>query len=1158
MKDARPGRVASNSARGRGRGGRVARRPLGAEEDETSTSRPRPRRPSLTSGDSSDEIVKDKEDSTVITKKTTRTRPSSGGPPLNRRMSGSSVPPRLRDTSGGGVLANNSSGSFNRKKSFENGNQSLGIQMKSIANQIFPYEKDKEYEDLICEDLSNDSEKNSTLIKDLQLALDESLQSRKEFIESCTVLTVVERRLVMESSESQGLISQYMEQIDELTANVQSLKLGTTTAVNAVEKRWRARLDEEMEKCRKSDEELRSRLALKEDEAGQLLYATLANERKISDLSTKATTASVSQLAESNSLKSRDMELDRLRSEVSRLTGVLEEKSNEVSKAMVTFAEMQRMGVEREGEVKAKLCNAEAKIEELNASLAEEKNSVFAVRQELMMSVSEASSLQNKLDDMKRQTNGVGGGGNNNNDYSSITQMNELMAKLAVETSLKERAEQREELERSERIATNAQRIAVEESKTKALEEAREGFAKRERKLTNEITEFNDRIESLSFSMKEFKDSNERLEAEKRILTRNLERMKVSHHHDGGGGGFDESDDDTSTQSDYASPAQRRREMSKAARNKDSKNHKDETRRGLWARMRNKKDDKPVEIYKKQNARRSSHQPAEQQPRRNNNASHRRQYHSDDDHNDNDSDDHSDGVFDEDELGAQLAASESGFSENDNDTQTKSSNQPELSKAKSVKEVDNTALLAAQAQLAQQAEAAVSQAQEMAELAGTNEELKSRVSELEKENQDLKDLLEKTKKDCAATLVELETKVREGETKRRKMHNLIQELRGNVRVFARVRPFLPNDKIKEANPKPWLVVRGDGVGLDVMGSTPTAKGSVMDEYPVYSFEYDKAFHPSQGQDAVFEEVSEFVQSALDGYNVCLFSYGQTGSGKTHTMQGIGAGDMRGIIPRAVQQVAEYKLKLEEQGWEYSMQVSFVEIYCEKIRDLLKKSSNGTKKSVGGSSSMGGSNDSGEHKILRNDYGANEITGVNMVSVDPADEEAMAQLMEIASLARATKKTDMNETSSRSHSVFTLHLKAINKKLNAHIAGQLNLCDLAGSERVDRSGAKGVTLTEAKNINKSLAALAHVFESLSKQAAHVPFRDSTLTYLLEPSLSGNGKTLMIINLSPTEMSVNESVSTLRFGAKVNKVELGKPKRQIGSGKSKEKDSKSSSK
>jgi kinesin family protein C1 len=128
-------------------------------------------------------------------------------------------------------------------------------------------------------------------------------------------------------------------------------------------------------------------------------------------------------------------------------------------------------------------------------------------------------------------------------------------------------------------------------------------------------------------------------------------------------------------------------------------------------------------------------------------------------------------------------------------------------------------------------------------------------------------------------------------------------------------------------------------------------------------------------------------------------------------------------------------------------------------------------------------------------------------------------------------------------VFTLHLSASNERLNAAINGQLNLCDLAGSERVERSGATGQALTEAKNINKSLSALAHVFESLSQRAQHVPFRDSTLTYLLEPTLSGHGKTLMIINLSPTMESVPESVSTLRFGAKVNKIELGKAKRQI---------------
>ena len=376
---------------------------------------------------------------------------------------------------------------------------------------------------------------------------------------------------------------------------------------------------------------------------------------------------------------------------------------------------------------------------------------------------------------------------------------------------------------------------------------------------------------------------------------------------------------------------------------------------------------------------------------------------------------------------------------------------------------------AAAAAAAEAAASMAEQAAEMAELAGANEQLKKRVADLEKENKELRSLVESTKAECKAELKDLQEKVRDGETKRRKMHNLIQELRGNVRVFARVRPFLPGDKSKGGDPKPWLSVLADGTSLDVLAEVPGTKAKSRAPEATHSFTFDKAFSPSDGQDVVFEEVSEFVQSALDGYNVCLFSYGQTGSGKTHTMQGIGSSGMRGIIPRAVEQVASYKASLEEQGWVYTMKVSFIEIYCEKIRDLLRE---------GGRGKKGAAYDI-DHKIAKNDHGANEVTNVNMVAVDPADKSAIAGLMEVAAAARATTKTDMNEQSSRSHSVFTLHLSAENAKLNASVVGQLNLCDLAGSERVDKSGAQGQTLTEAKNINKSLSALAHVFESLSQ-------------------------------------------------------------------------------
>ena len=152
-------------------------------------------------------------------------------------------------------------------------------------------------------------------------------------------------------------------------------------------------------------------------------------------------------------------------------------------------------------------------------------------------------------------------------------------------------------------------------------------------------------------------------------------------------------------------------------------------------------------------------------------------------------------------------------------------------------------------------------------------------------------------------------------------------------------------------------------------------------------------------------------------------------------------------------------------------------------------------------------------------------------------------MEIAGRNRTVMKTDMNAESSRSHSIFTLHLVASNTDQNAVLRGQMNLVDLAGSERVDRSGVTGKALLEAQNINKSLSCLAGVFGALNKKSQHVPFRDSKLTYLLQPSFSGDGKTCMMINLSTTEMSHFESLSTLRFAAMVNSVELGRATRKL---------------
>lgn len=351
-------------------------------------------------------------------------------------------------------------------------------------------------------------------------------------------------------------------------------------------------------------------------------------------------------------------------------------------------------------------------------------------------------------------------------------------------------------------------------------------------------------------------------------------------------------------------------------------------------------------------------------------------------------------------------------------------------------------------------------------------------------------------------IAKLEEQIRASEVTRRNLHNKIQELRGNVRVFARIRPFLPGDGVDmtygKDNPEPTAVPRPDGVSLKIKhtaassnkdGENAGSKYRTVENEATFSF--DKVFGPSMGQEAVFQEVGEFVQSALDGYNVCLFSYGQTGSGKTHTMQGSGNGSMRGIIPRAMEQVGQYKLELEKKGWTYSMEVSFIEIYNETIRDLLRN----------GSEEM-------KHEIKKDINGNTTVTDVTMLNIDPNNLQEIEGVMELAARHRSIAQTNMNEQSSRSHSIFCLHLKANNKEQNISLKGTLSLVDLAGSERLDRSGATGARLKETVAINKSLSALTDVFVAIGNKQGHVPFRNSKLTYLLQSALSGDGKTLMV--------------------------------------------------
>jgi kinesin family protein C1 len=357
----------------------------------------------------------------------------------------------------------------------------------------------------------------------------------------------------------------------------------------------------------------------------------------------------------------------------------------------------------------------------------------------------------------------------------------------------------------------------------------------------------------------------------------------------------------------------------------------------------------------------------------------------------------------------------------------------------------------------------------------------------------------------------VEGQLLEAEYIRRQLHNQVQELRGNVRVFCRVRPLF-----KDTDASVQYI---DEESMKLTAPS-TNNGSLTAETKDWSFSFDKVFNDKSSQSDVFGEVSQLVQSALDGYKVCLFSYGQTGSGKTHTMLG-GQGDNKGIIARSVEKIIEASSCLEKKGWKYSMEACFLEIYNETVRDLLQPgTAHSQKYSIQNPKTAGG---------------CPFVAGVEREPVDSV--EAANSLVRRASAARAVEATQMNDTSSRSHTIFMLYITGVHKDAGQKLEGCLNLVDLAGSERVSRSGAQGARLRETCAINKSLSSLGDVFTAISARQSHIPFRNSKLTHLLAPCLSGDGKTLMFVNVSPEANDAEETLCSLRFASKVNACELG---------------------
>ena len=328
----------------------------------------------------------------------------------------------------------------------------------------------------------------------------------------------------------------------------------------------------------------------------------------------------------------------------------------------------------------------------------------------------------------------------------------------------------------------------------------------------------------------------------------------------------------------------------------------------------------------------------------------------------------------------------------------------------------------------------------------------------------------------------------------------------NVMVCARCRPLNEQEKKQGAGATVKCDVNNQSVALC------TGRG---DKKVTKSFTFDRVFGAYSTQQEVFNSVVRpMVGEVLEGYNSTLFAFGPTGTGKTHTMEGeVASDEMAGIVPRAVRLILE---RLEQGKAEYTVRVSFLELYNEELLDLLADS-----KEQGGKG----------NKPLRLCEDVNKgVVCQNLEEVTVMGADHVLDILKKGIKQRATAATNCNKNSSRSHSIFTLKImiKETNVEgLDVVRHGQLNLVDLAGSECVGRSGVKGEQKREAGSINQSLLTLGRVITALVDHHGHVPYRDSKLTRLLQESLGGKAKTCIIATLSPSHLAYEETLSTLEY-------------------------------
>ena len=401
---------------------------------------------------------------------------------------------------------------------------------------------------------------------------------------------------------------------------------------------------------------------------------------------------------------------------------------------------------------------------------------------------------------------------------------------------------------------------------------------------------------------------------------------------------------------------------------------------------------------------------------------------------------------------------------------------------------------------------------------------------------------------------------------RKKYYNEMEDMKGKIRVYCRVRPMLKSEK--ERNCSTCVEIPDD----------ETVNVEVKERNTTKTFSFDKIYNSAATQNDIFSDTKKLVQSAIDGYNVCIFAYGQTGTGKTYTITGDrNDPDHMGIMPRAFTEIFDIA-KRDSEKMSVKVRMYMLELYCDTLLDLLTEHD-----------SEDGGNPPPKIVIRKNEYGTVMPQGVMMKDASNAADlfkvrsiaaffglhdlkkftlpriltrclssshavflslifffldslvlsclrstYNIQQILDQAMAQRHVAATKMNSESSRSHLIVSILLDVEDRNTGGVLTGKLTLVDLAGSERVKKSGAKAQAMKEAQSINKSLSSLGNVVNAITQEHKHVPYRSNLLTQLMSDSLGGNAKVQMFVNLSPADYNAQESEMSLMYATRIKSV------------------------